>query len=157
MPGVTTGVDKWSIWGPKEEGIAARMRRIEDGLQEMNSPLEVGEAQGAVLDVCGGTRANREVVEGWEDQVRAVLTDQKRGELDAPDTMTTSSMGSGTMPVEWPKEVNQASDLDEENDDWMWGGMKEFGGEDTTKSEKNVAMLVDRDVTVHHRSKRLKT
>ncbi|KAF2451403.1 hypothetical protein P171DRAFT_467978 [Karstenula rhodostoma CBS 690.94] len=119
MPGVTTGVDKWSQWGPKEEALSARVKMMEAGISDTASPVESGEVQ----------------AEDWEEQVRAVLMDTGRGQTGTPE-MTTSSVKSGSIQPEWKQGKEGAKNQDEEDDDWMWGGMKSFGGEGGRKRGK---------------------
>lgn len=46
MPGVATGVDKWSLWGPKEEALSVRVKMVEAGISETESPIDGGAVQG---------------------------------------------------------------------------------------------------------------
>lgn len=76
------------------------------------------------------------VVEVWEEQLRAVLLEPRRGETETPET-TASSARTGSMEAEAEAEAESVQRgerareqrRDEEDDDWMWGGMKGFGGE----------------------------
>ena len=70
------------------------------------------------------------VVEVWEEQLRAVLLEPRRGETGTPET-TASSARIGSTEVESVQRGERAREQrrDEEDDDWMWGGMKGFGGE----------------------------
>ncbi|KAL5410965.1 hypothetical protein PMIN03_005071 [Paraphaeosphaeria minitans] len=112
MPGVATGVDKWSLWGPREDAMAARVKMVQAGVSEAaSSPVEGGAVQ-----------------EGWEEQVRTALVDQGRGQTGTPDT-TASSARSGSIQ-------ERVNEQDEEDDEWMWGGMKNFGGEKGRKRGK---------------------
>lgn len=63
-------------------------------------------------------------------QIRKALLDG-RAETGTPET-TASSMGSGSGEVEWMQRDGRGKEQrqDEEDDEWMWGGMKCFGGEE---------------------------
>ncbi|KAK7188165.1 hypothetical protein DPSP01_001712 [Paraphaeosphaeria sporulosa] len=136
MPGVTTGVDKWSLWGPKEDAMAARVKMMEAGVSEIsNSPIEGSMVEGTVQHVKSGFSANGRVAEGWEEQVRAVLMNQGRGQMGTPETMASSAR-SGSMQTEWRQGKRRVKEQDEEDDDWMWGGMKSFGGKEGRKRGK---------------------
>jgi hypothetical protein len=135
MPGVQTGVDRWSKWGPREDALAVRVRELQEGVSETDVPMEDGTGQGAARHEKGRTAANGEVAEGWEEQVRAVLMDQGRGQTETPETVASSAW-SGSVQAERKQEVRRIKGQDEEEDDWMWGGMKSFGGEEGRKRGK---------------------
>ncbi|KAJ4352352.1 uncharacterized protein N0V89_007700 [Didymosphaeria variabile] len=137
MPGVTTGVNGWSQWGPKEEALSARVKSMKEGIQKMDSPVESSAVQ----------------AEDWEEQVRAALMDQPRGQTSTPETMTSSAR-SGSMQAEWRQEAFRVKDQDEENDDWMWGGMMDFGAESARNGGKDMPMRMHQKQTAR-RSQRL--
>lgn len=64
--------------------------------------------------------------------MRAVLMDSERGQMGTPET-TASSARSVSMQAEWGYEKESVKVQDEEDDDWMWGGMKSFSGNEGRK------------------------
>jgi hypothetical protein len=135
MPGVMTGVDKWSTWGPKEDALAMRVKGVQEGVCGTNVLIEGGTLHGAVQHENSGTTTIGEVAEGWEEQMRAVLMDQRRGQTQTSETIASGAR-NGSLQTEWNQEVRRVKGQDEEEDDWMWGGMKSFGGEEARKRGK---------------------
>lgn len=137
MPGVQTGVDRWAVWGPKEEAIARR--------QEERGRVE---AEGKVG---GGSGVGREEMGPGNGVVREELRDPwGEGMYQMPgmgEVQLPSMMGGGEMDAEneagkWATGGHIAGGQgkeQEEDDDWMYGGMKAFGGEPVGKG-KEVAM-----------------
>ncbi|KAL1597816.1 hypothetical protein SLS60_008303 [Paraconiothyrium brasiliense] len=115
MPGVATGVNGWSQWGPKEEALSARVEKMKE-FQEMEALVDGGAVQ----------------ADDWEEQVRAALTDQPREETSTPETMTSSAR-SGSMQAEWSQGPVRVKDQDEEDDEWMYGSLVGFGAENSRK------------------------
>ena len=98
-----------------------------------------------------GGRADNRKVEDWEEQVRAVLTDQERGQTDTPE----SSAWSSFMQPEWSQEQVMVKNRDDEDNDWMWGGMNGFGGGEPRQEGKALSVPMHEGETTH-RSKRSK-
>ncbi|KAJ4301761.1 hypothetical protein N0V90_003855 [Kalmusia sp. IMI 367209] len=108
MPGVASGANAWAQWGAKEIALAERMKKVDHDVYDVDSPA-------------GPTPQ----AENWEDQVRAVLTDRVHDDTTTPEISTTRS---GSCLSERKQEVKVKKWEVEEDDDWMYGGMKDFGG-----------------------------
>ncbi|KAF1965340.1 hypothetical protein BU23DRAFT_627767 [Bimuria novae-zelandiae CBS 107.79] len=144
-PGAQTNMGKWAEWGPKEERIAQRQRqfyeKVDKERQEMGAPLVEGGVQAAMAQREYGRHVpTMGKIRDWGHQVRSDLIDQGCGMTTSPEA-SGGSVASESVPV-YPggrQEAVKRQDFDVENDDWMWGGMKGFGGDQADELARTVA------------------
>lgn len=148
MPGVQTGVDRWAVWGPKEEAIARRQqervrveaeRKVGGEVGTGRSEMGRGNGVGREEMVVGDGVVRGELRDPWGEGVYQM---QGMGEMQMPAVMGGGEMDAKNDASKWTTGGHVAGGQgkeQEEDDDWMYGGMKAFGGEPVGKG-KEVAM-----------------